>query len=207
MKKRLLAVAASLGLVGLAIGAWVYQSLAHFSIPVTAAQTDAMLTAFKGSLGEAIFGNAKPQPVAVNEGTGLDALLAPSPAAQSEGLIAAYQKDPAKFKKYALLFDTALNAKRVGQFVQANRSAYALPLSTSALPLGDQKLDAWGHPYCVTATKAGLAVVSRGEQTASLDCKRDIPAKEIAAATRQVFQTTGGTVVVLMSEGDVPSRN
>ncbi len=207
MKKRLLAVAGCLVLIGLAVGVWVYESLAHFSIPVTAAQTDAMQTAFKGSLGEAMFGNGKPQPVAVKEGTGLDALLAPAPAGQSEGLISAYKRDPAKFKKYALLFDTALNATRVGQFVQANRSAYTLPLSTAALPLGDEKLDAWGHPYCVTGTKAGVAVVSRGERTAYLDCKRDIPAKEIASATRQIFQTSGGTVIVIVSEEDVRSRN
>lgn len=205
MKKRLLAVAGCLILVALAVGGWAYYSLSHFSFPVTATQTEAMQIAIKGSLGEAMFRSVQPQPETDREGAGLDTLLASTAAPKGEGLILAYQKDPEKFKRYAQLFDTALNARRVGQFVQANRSSYTLPLSTSVLPLGDEKMDAWGHPYCVTATKAGVAVVSRGEQTASFDCKRDVPANEIAAARRQIFQTTGGTVVVLVSEGGVPS--
>ncbi len=205
MKKRLLTVAGCVILVGVALGGWAYYSLAHFSIPVTPAQTEAMQIAFKGSLGEVMFGNVQPQTQAIRVGRGLDALLASTPPPQGEGLISAYQKDPAKFKKYAQLFDTAVNAKRVAQFIQANRSGYNLPLSTSALAL-DERLDAWGHPYCVTATRTGLAVVSGGAQSASFDCsKQNIPTKEIVAATRQIFQTTSGHVVVLVGDRDVPN--
>jgi len=205
MKKRLLTIAGCVVLVGVALGGWAYYSLSHFSIPVTPAQTEAMQIAFKGSLGEVMFGNVQPQPQAIREGTGLDALLASTPAPQGEGLISAYQKDPAKFKRYAQLFDTALNAGRVGQFIQANRSSFSLPLSTSALALRDEGLDAWGHPYCITATKTGLAVVSGGAQSVSFDCnKQNIPTKEIVAATRKIFQTTSGHVVVLVGDRDVP---
>lgn len=206
MKKRLLTIAGLVVLVGLAVGGWGYYSLAHFSIPVTAAQTESIQIALKGSLGEALFGNVQPQPIAAMEVTGLDALLASTTAQQGEGLISAYQKDPARFKRYAQLFDTALNAMRIGQFVQANRSSYTLPLSTSALRMGDEGLDAWKRPYCITATKEGVAVVSRGEHIASFDCKRDIPANEIAAAKRQIFQTPSGQVVVLVAERDVTNK-
>jgi hypothetical protein len=202
-KKRFLTIGGCVVLAGVALGGWMYYSLSHFPISLTPTQVQAMQTAWKGSLGEAMFGNVQPQPEAVTEETGLDSVLASTPAPQGEGLISAYNKDPAKFKRYAQLYDTALNAKRVGLFVQANRSRYILPLSSSSLVLGDERLDAWGHPYCVIATKAGVAVVSRGEQPTSFDCERDIPSKEIAAARRHIFQTTSGQVAVIV--GDSPA--
>jgi len=204
MKKRLLTIAGCVILVACAVGGWVYYSLVHISIPIAAVRPEALI-AFKGSLGEVMFGNLQPQ--TVREGTGLDALLASAPAPQGEGLISAYQKDPERFKRYAQLFDTAVNAERVGQFVQANRSSYNLPLSSSALPLGDERLDAWGHPYCVTTTKSGVAVVSRGKQAVSFDCKRDIPDNEIMSARRLTFQTTGGQVVVLVGVKETAHSN
>lgn len=209
MKKRVVTIAVLIGMVGLAIGGWTYYSLTHFSIPVTPAQTEAMQIAFKGVLGEALFGNAKPQQAGIREGTGLDALLAPSAAPQGEGLISAYRKEPEKFKRYSQLFDTALNAKRIGRLVQTNRLSYKLPLASSSLSLGDgERLDAWGHPYCVTALKAGVAVVSGGPESKSFGCdKQQVRAHDLASAKREISETSSGEIVVLVGVASVRDTN
>jgi len=205
MRKRLAIAAMLVGLAGIAIAGWTYYSLKHFPAPITAAQAEAMQIALKGSLGEAMFGTAKPQEIVSTEGTGLNAVLAPSPGAQGEGLIVAYQKDPEKFKRYSQLFDTALNAKRLGRMLEANRASYNFPLTSSSLTSGDgERLDAWGNPYCVTALKAGVAVVSGGPKSTSFGCdKQQIRAHELASAKREIFQTSGGEVVVLVSAASV----
>jgi hypothetical protein len=48
----------------------------------------------------------------------LDALFASAPTGnKGQGLIEAYQKDPQKFRRYADMLDTAMNAKQVGDAV------------------------------------------------------------------------------------------
>jgi len=205
MKRRLITIGACLVLIGVAIAGWIYDSVTHFSLPITSspAQFEDMQIALKGSLGEAIFGDAvRQQPIFTN-GTGLDALLAASGTTQADGLISAYQKDPAKFKRYAQLFDAAFNARRIGKLINTNRSKYSLPLSTAAVQLDGQQFDPWGHPYCVAATKDGVAVISAGPTGVPVECTRQaIPVKEIAAATRSVFQTQQGRVIVLVGMSD-----
>jgi hypothetical protein len=77
------------------------------------------------------------------------------------------------FKRYAELFDTASNAKAVGKAVKAHQPAYRLPMSSAELPLQtSEKLDAWGHPYCVSALKTSIVVLSGGPYTVSFSCPK-----------------------------------
>jgi len=55
-----------------------------------------------------MFGEVNPTSVQTLEGKGLDALFAAQKQPpQGEGLIAAYQRNPEKFRHYAQLFDAA----------------------------------------------------------------------------------------------------
>jgi hypothetical protein len=87
------------------------QKLTTIQIPSSAQ------VALKGALGEAIFNREQKAEVVpadqLKGKTGLDALLSPVPAGRGQGLIDAYQKDPQKFKRYADMLDTAMNAKQV----------------------------------------------------------------------------------------------
>jgi hypothetical protein len=193
------------GLVVLVVGSlggWLYYSLRHMSIPITAAQATDIQLAFKGSLGEAIFGTVNPQNGSSSKGTGLDAVLTPSTATKSDGLIAEYQREPEKFRRYAQLFDTAITARHIGEALQANRANHKFPLLSSAVAMNaNDSLDAWGHPYCVSALKDGLAVVSGGPDAKSFACdEQKIQSKELSSATRLIFQSSQGEVVVLVKQ-------
>jgi hypothetical protein len=201
--KRLLTLAAGIVvLVGAIIsGVAVYTAYSwrHARI-VTAKQSEDIQIALKGTMGQVMFGQAHPESAESSERTGLNTLFPTAQNATGEGLIAAYQRDPKTFGVNAKLFDTALNAKLVGQAVQASRGTYRLPISSAELPLEtSSKLDPWGHPYCITALKTSVVVVSGGPEAVSFSCpNRNVREEQIASAARSVFQTPGGEVVVVL---------
>src|SRR5436190_15794350 len=101
-------------IAGSAVYSW--RSFARRPI-LTNAQVADIETALKGTAGEVMFGEWNPK--------GLDALFAAQKKVpQGEGLIAAYQRNPERFRHYAQLFDTAATAMRIADAVQANQSAY-----------------------------------------------------------------------------------
>jgi hypothetical protein len=118
-KKMAMLVVAGFGsmLVGLALLAY-YNFTHNFQITLTPEQISGTQIALKGAMGEAIFSRqwSEALPDVQLEGKrGLDALLVPLPTgSRGVGLIEAYQKDPQKFKRYAEMLDTAMNAKQVG---------------------------------------------------------------------------------------------
>jgi hypothetical protein len=206
--RRLLISAGVIVVVASAVSGWFFYA-ARPVISLSAVQGNDMLTASKGALGEAIFSPAKPEAVRVVEGEGLSVLLAQSKESQGEGLIAAYKKDPERYKRYAQLLDTALNAQRLGEALRTGRGAYALPVASSALPFSpSEKLDSWGHPYCISRFKTGTAVVSGGPDATSFSCAQQrIREDEIASANRTIFQTASGEVVVVLPDNSTPNRN
>jgi hypothetical protein len=209
-KTRIIGISA-LGLltVVIAILGWGVYSFEHMRISFTAAQLQDMQTALKGEVGKAIFQGVRPAGHAT-EGTGLSALLAPPKEPQGEGLIAAYQHDRETFRRYARLFDTAAHAERLANAVQHDRTAYKLPISSSAVRIERaETTDAWGHTYCISASKTSIAVVSGGPEVGSFSCSNQkTPAQEIASATRNIFQSSTGEVVVVLKQvaEDIPHR-
>lgn len=86
--------------------------------------------------------------------TGLDALFRATPtSAKSEGLIAAYQKDPQKFRRYAEIFDSAMNAKQVGDVVLEQDISDLSAISESVPMEPKLKVDAWGSPFCIIPSR------------------------------------------------------
>jgi hypothetical protein len=125
-KKIVFCVAAGLGLLLLCLAAFAYYDFTHnFRIALSPQQISDAQIALKGAMSEAIFNGqqkAEVVPAAELKGrVGLDALFASTPPSnKGEGLIAAYQENPQKFKRYADMLDTAINAKglRKNNFTQ-----------------------------------------------------------------------------------------
>jgi hypothetical protein len=116
--------------------------------------------ALKGTAGEALFEHGTVIPSKANMAEGSNAIE------QGNSLLAAYRKDPEKFKKYGALLVAALNASAVGDAVRQMPASDKLPSdSLGVTPLrGDQKIDAWGHPYCLLASGNRLATISLGPE-------------------------------------------
>src|SRR5690348_10565907 len=112
----LIRLAAGLGALIVCFVLYAYYELTHIRIPFTPQEISNAEIAVKGAMGEAIFtGHLKPETVPAEQlkgKSGLDALFAAiPPGSKGPSLIEAYRKDPEKFKRYADMFDTVLNAK------------------------------------------------------------------------------------------------
>jgi hypothetical protein len=134
MTKKKIAAFGAAGLAALLIGfvLFYYYNFTHnFPIAISDQQASDIETALKGSLGEAIFSGQRAQVVAdstIEGKRGLDALLAHAPSDnKGQGLIEAYQKDPQKFKRYAQMLDTAMNAKQVGDAILREKRSTFCP--------------------------------------------------------------------------------
>lgn len=201
---RIIGITALLVLAAVAalIGCSIY-SFEHSSV-LTAEELQNIQTALKGEMGEALFSGGLPTGQRA-EGTGLNALLPSPEESHSEGLIASYQHAPQTFKRYAQLFDTAINAEKIADEVQHDRTMYQLPISSSAVRLQPGELvDAWGHTYCVSALKATVIVVSGGPDAPSFSClQQKTRAPEISSTLRNIFQASNGEVVVVSRQSQV----
>ena len=159
--------------------------------------------ALKGTLGEAIFNGQKNaevvSPQRLKGKTGLDALFAPVPAdGKGQGLIAAYQKDPQKFKRYADMLDTAMNAKQVGDVLLQDGQSHP-PRTSEHLPMEAKlKVDAWGSPFCIIPVGQKLAVISGGPSRLSCDA---LPwtREQIANSDKNMYAGPFDVVVVIAS--------
>ena len=190
------------------MGLVVYSFRSFARTPIfSKAQMEDIETAMKGTAGAVMFGGVTATNVQTSEtkGKGLDALFAAqTKAPQGEGLITAYQRNPEWFRHYAQLFDTAATAMHVADAVHADQSAYVLPMSSSDLPLqSSEKLDSWSHPYCVNSFKNALVVVSGGPTASTFSCgAQRLTKQQVANATRKVFQTAQGEVVLVLKPTD-----
>jgi hypothetical protein len=163
----------------------------------------------RGALGEAIFRGESTRAVTgvpVDGKTGLDALLAPHPPSNTnKGLIAAYQEDPNKFKHYADMLDTAMNAKRVGDVLLTHQDKHPPQTSESLLMDPKVKTDAWGNPFCIIAIGERVAIVSGGPSHLSCNAL-PLNAEQIADSHRSVYAGPSDVVVVIVTYQPVPSR-
>jgi hypothetical protein len=159
--------------------------------------------ALKGTLGEAICNeqqNVEVVPLQRLAGkTSLDALFASVPAdGKGQGLIAAYQKDPQKFKRYADMLDTAMNAKQVGDILLQDGRSHP-PRTSEHLPMEAKlKVDAWGSPFCIIVVGQKLAVVSGGPSRLSCDAL-PLTREQIANSHKNMYAGPSDVVVVIAS--------
>lgn len=153
-------------------------------------------TALKGAAGEALFEHGTIIPSKANMPVGANAIE------QGKSLLAAYRKDPEKFKKYSALLETALNAFIVGDAIRQIPPSAQLPSDSLGVTSvrGDQKVDSWGHPYCLLASGNQFAIVSLGpEAKTPASCQNLIASKKnIFSAPRKLFQHPSGEVVLIV---------
>jgi hypothetical protein len=152
--------------------------------------------ALKGTAGEALFEHGTVIPSKANMPVGSNAIE------QGKSLLAAYRKDPEKFKKYGALLETALNASAVGDAVRQIPASDKLPsdsLGVTSLR-GDQKIDAWGHPYCLLASGNRLAIISLGpEAKTPASCRNfSVSKKDIFSAQRKLYERPSGEVILIV---------
>ena len=76
--------------------------------------------------------------------------------------MAAYRKNPEKFKKHSALLETAFNAFAVEDAIRQMPTSLNLPSdSLGVTPLrSDPKFDSWGNSYCLLASGNQFAIVS-----------------------------------------------
>jgi hypothetical protein len=207
MSKKKIAIVAVAVLGSLLIGAglYAYYDFTHnFRFPLTSEQVSNAQIALKGALGEAIFSDQHleviPNPQ-VEGKSGLDAVLAPGPRiSKNEGLIKAYQENPQKFKRYAEMLDTAMNAKHVGD-VLLRQTSRLPPTSESLAMEAKLKVDAWGSPFCIIRVGVRVAVVSGGPTRLSCNAL-PLTAKQIADSNRDLYAGPSGVVVVIVPPRD-----
>lgn len=173
--------------------------------PLTSEHVSDARIALKGALGEAIFSGQHGEviPDAELEGkTGLDALLAPTPGGGGgEGLIKAYQENPQRFKRYAEMLDTAMNAKEVGEMLLQQTASRPPRTSESLAMEANLRVDAWGNPFCIIPVGARIAVVSGGPTRLSCDAL-PLTAAQIAGSHKNIYAGPSGIVVVIAAPQD-----
>jgi len=203
MTKKKIASFGAAGLAALLMGfvLFAYYSFTHnFHIAISDQQRSDIETAFKGSLGEAIFSGQRAQVLAdstIEGKRGLGALLAHAPSDnRGEGLIEAYQKGPQKFKRYAQMLDTATNARQVGDAILRGNGDLSGRTSESLAIEANHKVDAWGRPFCIIPVGERVAVISGGPSRLSCDALPLTP-EQIAKSNRTMFAGPSDVVVVI----------
>ncbi len=201
-KKIVLSVTAGLTLLVLCFVVSAYYNFKHNLFAFSPQQVSDMQIALKGAMAEAIFegqrGQAEVVPAAELKGkVGLDALFASTPAGkEGEGLIEAYRRDPEKFKRYAEMFDTAMNAKQVGDAVLKQNISH-LPATSESLQMEPKlKVDAWGNPFCIISATSRVAIVSGGPSHLSCD-NLPVTKEQIAQSHRSLYAGTSDVVIVI----------
>lgn len=212
MSKKKIAVLVVSVLGSLLVGAllFAYYDFTHnFRLPLSSEQFSDAQIALKGALGEALFSGQHPEviPDVQLEGkSGLDALLASTPnRGKGEGLIKAYQADPQKFKRYAEMLDTAMNAKQVGN-VLLRQTGSPLPRTSESLAIeANVKVDAWGSPFCIVPVGTRVAVVSGGPTRLSCNAL-PLTTQQIASSNRTIYAGPSGVVVVIVTPNNQSQR-
>jgi hypothetical protein len=202
-KKVVFSAAGGLALLLLCLVAFAYYDFTHnFRIALSPQQVSDAQIALKGAMAEAIFegGQQKAEIVPATElkgKVGLDALFASTPTSnKGEGLIAAYQRDPQKFKRYADMFDTAMNGKKVSDVV-LKQDISQLPATSECLQMEPKvKVDAWGSPLCIIPVGEKVAVISGGPSHLSCD-NLPMSKEQIAKSNRNLYAGANDVVVVI----------
>jgi hypothetical protein len=119
---------------------------------------------------------------------------------KTDGLIPEYLENPAKFKHYSELFDTAMNASKIGEVMAQQQKGQPLPETSAGIgsPESKSNLDAWGHLFCILVSGDRIAVVSGGPGASSSNCSALSKSLHVDVAWRKFHETPSGAVVVLV---------
>jgi hypothetical protein len=152
--------------------------------------------ALKGTAGEVLFEHGTVIPSKANMLAGSNAIE------QGKSLLAAYRKDPEKFKKYSALLETALNASAVADALRQIHTSAKLPADSLGVTSlrKDQEIDAWGHPYCLLASGNLIAVISLGpEVKSSASCRTlAVSRRDVFSAPRKLYERPSGEVILIV---------
>jgi len=186
----------------------VWYEASHLRIDIGDEQISSAEIALKGSIGQAVFGpqrNGAPSADLPTNKQGLDAVLTLPVSGANEGLIEAYKKNPQEFKLYAQMFDSAVNAKRVGHTVDQLIGTRP-PLDSSHLAMDSHvKVDAWGDPFCIIPINGRIAVVSGGPSRIGCDAL-PLSIDQIEKSDRDIFAGPSHLVVVIVPQ-ERPARS
>jgi hypothetical protein len=174
-------------------------------IGLTPSQSKDIEIAFKGKLGEALFHGESAYP---NAGAARTDSQADSNV-NNEGLISDYIQNPAKFKHYSELFDTAMNATKVGEVIAQRKKGQPLRETSAGISSMESKfnLDAWGHPFCIIDTDGGVAVVSGGPDSNSFSCSGLSKSMLVDSPKMKFREMPSGAVVVLVDRDGEPPKS
>lgn len=174
--------------------------------------TDVVATApaaadmFKGALGRALLEGGAGQGPSLDPGT-INAQLQNAPGLDSSrthhSFIDEYQKDPQKFHRYAQVLDTWLNAVKVAD-ASSSPGTGTSAVSSSSLRGGipQEKLDAWGHAFCVIRAADRIVLISGGPDVSeTINCQRIrmSPADVRAITAPSIKQRPDGSLVLAFS--------
>jgi hypothetical protein len=118
-------------------------------------------------------------------------------------LIDEYQKDPQKFHRYAQVFDTWLNAMKIADAaVRVETGTQAVSSSSVQGVIPQEKLDAWGHAYCVIRNANRIVIISGGPDVSEpISCHqiKMSPADILVTTPSSVEQRPDGSLVLTFS--------
>ncbi len=166
---------------------------------------------FKGSLGQRLLERG------TNQGAHLDpkvinAQLQSGSGQDVRSLIDEYRKDPQKFHRYAQVLDTWLNAAKIAD-VAPSRETGTHAVSSSSVPglILQEKLDAWGHAFCVIRAADRIVLISGGPNVSEpIGCPQiGMSLADLRAITPpSIEQRADGSLVLTFArpEGSVNSR-
>lgn len=211
MSKKKIVLSVAAGMVALVIGfvLFAYYDFTHNFLKFTPQQVADVQIALKGAMGEAIFSGQRPEAVpasALKDKSDLNALSASVPTGnKGQGLIEEYRKDPQKFKRYAEMLDTAMNAKQVGDAELRQDVSHSLRTSEPLAMDAKLKVDAWGNPFCIIPAGERVAIVSGGPSRLACDAL-PLTAEQIAKSNRSLYAGPSDVVVFIAMPARRPAN-
>jgi hypothetical protein len=192
-------------ILGLALGVALLYAFAIYSLnrsmknafgPEFQRDMQDLGTALKGTAGEALFEHGTLIPNNANVPSESNAIE------QGKSLLASYRKDPERFKKYGALLETALNAAAIGDALLQMPASSKLPSDSLGVTSvrTDQRIDAWGHAYCLSASGNRRAIISLGPEAETPDSCQNLKVskKDILSAERKLYERSSGEVILIV---------
>jgi hypothetical protein len=175
---------------------------------VAAAPTAADM--FKGALGRRLLEGGEGQGPSLDPGTinaQLQNVPGPDFSRTHQSFIDEYQKDPQKFHRYAQVLDTWLTAVNIAD-ASSSPGTGTRAVSSSSLRgiIPQEKLDAWGHAFCVIRAADRTVLISGGpdvSETISCQRIRMSPADVHAITPPSIKQRPDGSLVLAFSRPTV----
>jgi hypothetical protein len=125
------------------------------------------------------------------------------PAAAPQGYLVAYQENTDIFQTDAKLFDTWLTAILLGiaTFKDAPQGNWIRSSSEASYVQPAQRLDPWGHTFCLLRRADTLVIISAGPAAPTSPSCKNVPveAAELAKVPhRKLLQSPAGSLILVL---------